>query len=155
MLLSAYIQINSTKLIRWQRKHAVGVTSENKYQLTHIYIYIYFFILCKSVFVSVCSWWGPVLTCSVWCPSWSLSLFPLWSSFSQSSSSSSQRCCPPPLRQRRKRHVHTTQLCSCLNNLTYDYVTWLTWLWVLCSRTRDSRGNITTPNRKCKWLYFQ
>lgn len=30
-LLSAYIQINSTKLIRWQPKHAIGVTSENKH----------------------------------------------------------------------------------------------------------------------------
>lgn len=57
------------------------------------------------VFLCVYSWWGPALTCSVWCPSWCSSSFLSWSSFFQSSSNSSQRCCPPPSRQSPKRHV--------------------------------------------------
>lgn len=146
-LLSAYIQINYTKLIRWQPKHAIGVTSENKHNQLNMNAWrpdkclfrketqnrFFFFFwrvlsvwrynrLCESAFVSVCSWWGPVLTCSDWCPSWSLSLFHLWSSFSQSSSSSSQRCCPPPLRRRQRRHVHTTQARSCMNDFISDWL---------------------------------
>lgn len=62
-------------------------------------------LITKIVFLCVYSWWGPVLTCSVWCPSWCLSLFHLWSSFFRSSSNSFQRCCPPPSRQSPKRHV--------------------------------------------------
>lgn len=138
LLLSALIQINGIKLIRWQPKHSVKVTSENKHQqsvcpgreprtscfwVLNVWQYNW---MSESAFLSVCSWWGPVLTCSVWCPSWSSSLFRLWSSFSQSSSSSSQRCCPPPLRQSRKRHVHThiRTAVQMIYVTVYDYATW-------------------------------
>lgn len=76
--------------------------------------------------VSVCcSWWGPVLTSSVWCPSWCLSSSPSWSSFFPSSSNCSLRCCPPPLRRSPKRHAHThTHTHTLLSEWTYNRVHW-------------------------------
>lgn len=63
-------------------------------------------LVLPSTFVIVCySWWGPVLTCSVWCPSWCLSSFPSWSSFFLSSSNSSRKCYLPPSRQSPKKQV--------------------------------------------------
>lgn len=63
----------------------------------------------------------------------------------------------------KKACIHTTQTLACfLNNLMsdrHDYVTWQIWLWVLCSRTKGSRGitlllKIETANG-CGFNYIQ
>lgn len=142
------------------------MTSENKYQQLTVNALktregrkpkIGYFSKCVKISPSehlfvflVCSWWGPVPTCSDWCPSWSSSLFRLWSFFSQSSSSSFQKCCPPPLRQSRKRHVLTHTCTAVWMTLSQAYL-WLCNLTdMMVSSVPCDQGlwkyNITTPN---------
>lgn len=68
----------------------------------------------SNVFFCVSSWWGPVLTSSVWCPSWCSSSFRSWSSFFLSFWNSSQRCCPLLLRLSPKRYAMCTHTHSAI-----------------------------------------